>query len=82
MLLLGLAVLALGVWLVSRDNIGAPIVMWLTYFAALAVFYSVGWSVEFWSGITVMAGLAGLGLAILMTLEVPTPTRSSPGAST
>jgi hypothetical protein len=35
----------------------------------LATFYSVGWSVELWSGITVMSGLAGLGLATLMTLE-------------
>jgi hypothetical protein len=46
-----------------------PVVLWLTYFAVLAAFYSVGWSVELWSGITVMSGLAGLGLATLMTLE-------------
>jgi hypothetical protein len=46
-----------------------PVVLWLTYFAVLATFYSVGWSVELWSGITVMSGLAGLGLATLMTLE-------------
>ena len=53
-----------------------PVVLWLTYFAVLATFYSVGWSVELWSGITVMSGLAGLGLAVLMTLEPPaTPTR-------
>ena len=48
-----------------------PVVLWLTYFAVLAAFYSVGWSVELWSGITVMSGLAGLGLAVLMTLEPP-----------
>jgi hypothetical protein len=49
-----------------------PVVLWLTYFAVLATFYSVGWSVELWSGITVMSGLAGLGLAVLMTLAPPT----------
>ena len=48
-----------------------PIVLWLTYFAVLATFYSVGWSAELWSGATVMAGLAGLGLATVMTLEPP-----------
>ncbi len=48
-----------------------PVVLWLTYFAVLATFYSVGWSVELWAGITVMSGLAGLGLAVLMTLEPP-----------
>lgn len=58
-----------------------PVVLWLTYFGVLATFFSVGWSVELWSGITVMSGLAGLGLALLMTLP-PTPTRSSQGAST
>ena len=59
-----------------------PIVLWLAYFGVLATFYSVGWSVELWAGITVMAGLAGLGLALLMTLPAPTPTRSSQAAST
>ena len=52
-----------------------PVVLWLTYFAVLAAFYSVGWSVELWSGITVMSGLAGLGLATLMTLDPPTDER-------
>ena len=51
-----------------------PLAMWLTYFAVLAVFDTVGWTVEFWAGITVMAALAGLGLAVLMTLEPPPPS--------
>lgn len=58
-----------------------PVVLWLTYFAVLAVSYTVGWSVEMWSGITVMSGLAGLGLAVLMTMSPPlspaTPNRST-----
>lgn len=44
-----------------------PAVLWLAYFGLLAAFYSVGWSVELWAGITSMAALAGLGLAVLMT---------------
>ena len=43
-----------------------PAVLWLSYFALLAVFYSVGWSVEFWAGITCMAALGGLGLTVLV----------------
>lgn len=45
----------------------APVVMWLTYFGVLAALYSVGWTVELWAGITGMAALAGLALAVLMT---------------
>jgi len=57
-----------------------PAVMWLAYFALLDAFRSVGWSVELWSGVTVMSAMAGLGLALLMvpppipSLEVPAPT--------
>lgn len=51
-----------------------PLVLWLAYFAVLATFQSVGCSVEYWSGITVMSSLAGLALALLMTLPgVPDP---------
>lgn len=55
-----------------------PAVMWLAYFGVLAVFRSVGWSVELWAGITVMSSLLGLGLAMLMTLPgVPQPVAGS-----
>jgi hypothetical protein len=57
-----------------------PLVMWLTYFAVLAVFYTVGWSVEFWAGITLMSALAGLALAVLMTLEPPPLSAGPTGA--
>ncbi len=43
-----------------------PAVLWLSYFGLLAVFYTVGWPVEFWAGITCMAALAGLGLTVLV----------------
>jgi hypothetical protein len=43
-----------------------PAVLWLSYFGLLAVFYSVGWTVELWAGIACMAALAGFGLALLM----------------
>jgi len=63
-----------------------PLVMWLSYFGILALSYDVGWSVEFWAGITVMSSLAGLGLAVLMTLQTPTDAfgvdRQTPSAST
>jgi hypothetical protein len=47
-----------------------PAVLWLTYFALLALFYSVGWPVEFWAGITGMAVLAGFGLSLLVAPPV------------
>ena len=43
-----------------------PAVLWLAYFGLLAVFYSVGWTVELWAGITCMAALAGFGLSLLV----------------
>ena len=43
-----------------------PAVLWLSYFGLLAVFYSVGWTVELWAGITCMAALAGFGLSLLV----------------
>lgn len=58
-----------------------PLVLWLAYFALLAVFYSVAWSVELWLGITVMSGLAGLGLAVLMTLPEPVTLDRAQGGS-
>jgi hypothetical protein len=57
----------------------APVVLWSAYFGALALVYSVGWSVELWAGVTVMSGLAGLGLAVLMTLPVPPAARAVEG---
>lgn len=51
-----------------------PLAMWFSYFGVLGLFYDVGWSVEFWSGITVLSALAGYGLALLMTLQAPPPS--------
>lgn len=55
-----------------------PVVLWLSYFAVLATFYSVGWSAELWSGITMMSALAGLGLATLMTTDSAEATPAPP----
>ena len=38
--------------------------MWLAYFALLATFRSVGWSVELWAGVNAMSALVGFGLAL------------------
>jgi len=43
-----------------------PAVLWLAYFGLLAVFHSVGWSVELWAGITGTAALTGEGLTLLV----------------
>jgi hypothetical protein len=49
-----------------------PAVIWLAYFAILATFATVGWSVELWSGVSVMSGIAGFGLALLVVPpEIP-----------
>lgn len=51
-----------------------PAVLWLTYFASLAVVDEVGWSVELWGGVSVMAALAGFALALAMVPPtVPRP---------
>ncbi len=54
-----------------------PAVLWLSYFGLLAVFYSVGWTVDLWAGITCMAVLAGLGLSLL----VAPPAMPEPAAT-
>jgi len=52
--------------------------MWLAYFALLATFRSVGWSVELWAGVTAMSALVGFGLALFM---VPPPIPHSADAT-
>lgn len=43
-----------------------PAALWLAYFGLLTLFYSVGWTVELWAGITCLASLTGLGLSVLV----------------
>ncbi|MEA2687052.1 MAG: hypothetical protein QOE93_2247 [Actinomycetota bacterium] len=57
-------------WALRAWAAAVPVVMWLAYFALLDTYRSVGWSVELWSGVTVMSALAGFGLALCM---VPPP---------
>ena len=52
--------------------------MWLAYFALLATFRSVGWSVELWAGVTVMSGIVGFGLALLATPPPIPPVVATP----
>jgi hypothetical protein len=44
---------------------GVPVVMWGARFAVFAAIYGIGWPTSMWTGIVVMAGLAGLGLSLL-----------------
>ena len=55
-----------------------PTVLWLAYFGLLATFYSVGWSVELWAGITGMAALTGLGLTLLVAPPAVPPEAEAP----
>jgi hypothetical protein len=41
-----------------------PAVLWLAYFALMAAFESVGWSVELWSGVIFISAAAGFALAL------------------
>ena len=54
-------------WAVRAWAAVVPVAIWLAYFALLAAYRSVGWSVELWAGATVMSGLVGFGLAVLAT---------------
>lgn len=55
-----------------------PAVLWLAYFGLLATFYSVGWTVELWAGITGMAALTGLGLTLLVAPPAVPPEADTP----
>jgi hypothetical protein len=43
-----------------------PTVLWLAYFALVSLFFGLGWSVELWAGVAVMAALTGLSLTLLV----------------
>jgi hypothetical protein len=53
-------------WRLRAVAAAIPPVMWLAYFAILATTSTVGWPVELWSGVCVMSGLTGFGLALLV----------------
>lgn len=52
-----------------------PLILWGLYFATTALRWGEAWSPELWAGITVMAGLSGVGLSLLM-LPPPVPARA------
>ena len=43
----------------------APLPLWLAVFAAIALTDGLAWTVELWTGSVLLAGAAGLGLAVL-----------------
>ncbi len=61
-------------WQMRAVAAAVPAVMWLAYFAILAVSRSVGWSVELWSGVCVMTAITGFGLSLLV-VPPPAPAR-------
>ena len=66
-------------WALRAWATAVPPVMWLAYFGLLAAFRTVGWSVELWAGVTVMTGLTGFALALLMT-PPPVPAELAPAS--
>lgn len=62
-------------WRIRAVAAFAPAVMWLAYFGVLALSFSVGWSVELWSGVCAMSAIAGFGLAVV-TVAPPVPQPS------
>lgn len=52
-------------WAVRLFAFAAPVCVWLCYFALLGLEFSVGWSVELWAGVTVLAGLASVGASFV-----------------
>ncbi|MFN2506495.1 MAG: hypothetical protein ABR540_20165 [Acidimicrobiales bacterium] len=65
--------------------IAAPVFLWLSFFALFHLDAGVGWSPELWGGVTVMAGLSGGGLSLLVAppplppAAVPVPPSGPPG---
>jgi hypothetical protein len=49
-----------------------PVALWATCLAALAVVRGLGWPVELWFGVVVLAALSGLALGLLMA-PAPAP---------
>ncbi len=57
-----------------------PVVLWVSYFAIYAVTGRFEWSVEMWTGATVLCALEGFGLSLLVVPPpVPTPETSATG---
>lgn len=54
-------------WPYRGFGAAVPAVLWLAYFAVVGADFGIGWPVELWAGVTVMAALAGFALALLMT---------------
>lgn len=55
-----------------------PGVMWLSYFAVVAIVYGMGWSAELWTGSVVLSCLVGAGLGLLIAPLAPPLPVSTP----
>jgi len=54
-------------WLIRLVAAGTPAALYALYFLMLAVTGGIWWSLHLWTGAIVLAGLAGLGVAVLAT---------------
>lgn len=59
-----------------------PAALWLSFFAVHKMAWGLGWSVDLWLGVTVLASLSGAGLAALAGLMTPTAVPPAPAAPT
>jgi hypothetical protein len=53
-------------WALRLFATAAPLILWGLYFLATWLRAGEAWAPELWAGITVMAGLSGLGLSVLV----------------
>ncbi|MDX1612683.1 MAG: hypothetical protein R3300_00145 [Candidatus Promineifilaceae bacterium] len=54
-----------------------PVVLFLFYFAALILVQGIWWAIHMWLGVTLMAGVVGLGLSLLVA-PPPIPAETMP----
>ncbi len=63
-------------WAFRGVAFGVPVLLWAFHFAHVGLREGIAWPPEYWTGITLLAGLLGLGLSVLLLPpSVPTHAR-------
>ena len=53
-------------WAFRGVAFGVPVLLWALHFAQVGVREGIAWPPEYWTGITLLSGLLGLGLSVLL----------------
>jgi len=53
-------------WAFRGVAFGVPVLLWALHFAQVGLREGIAWPPEYWIGITLLAGLLGLGLSVLL----------------